>query len=98
MGHRLDTVTNGGEAIDAASDQDYDVILMDLQMPKVDGLEATKRLRNGHASAKSPYIIALTASVTESDRNSCLAAGMDAFLSKPVKQEDLAEAINRARA
>jgi signal transduction histidine kinase/CheY-like chemotaxis protein/ligand-binding sensor domain-containing protein len=93
MGHEIHTASDGMEAIEAVREQTYDVILMDVQMPKMDGLEATRRLRNEELTDEQPYIVALTASVMEEDRERCQEAGMDDFLSKPVRQEDLADAL-----
>lgn len=93
MGHDTDVVTNGAQALDALREKTYDLVLMDVQMPEMDGLEATRRLRNERPPAEQPYVIALTAAVTEEDRKRCREAGMDDFLSKPVKEEDLAEAL-----
>lgn len=93
MGHDADVVTNGAEALDALQEKTYDLLLMDVQMPEMDGLEATRRIRNEWPAAEQPYVIALTAAVTEEDRKRCREAGMDDFLSKPVKREDLAEAL-----
>ena len=89
MGHEIHTVSDGVEVLDAVREQTYDVILMDVQMPEMDGLEATRRLRDEHPTEEQPYIVALTASVMEEDRSRCREAGMDAFLSKPVQKEDL---------
>ena len=96
MGHDADVVTNGVEALDALREKTYDLVLMDVQMPEVDGLEATRRIRNEWPAAEQPYVIALTAAVTEEDRKRCREAGMDDFLSKPVKKEDLADALRLA--
>ncbi len=95
MGHETDVVANGVEAIDALRDEMYDLVLMDVQMPEMDGLEATRRIRDKWPAAEQPRVIALTAAVTEEDRERCRAAGMDGFLSKPVQQEDLAEVFVR---
>jgi CheY-like chemotaxis protein len=80
----------------ATAERTYDVILMDLQMPEMDGIEATKRLRIPGTIANRPRIIAVTANVLQSDRDNCIAAGMDEFISKPMKVEDLAAALSRA--
>jgi signal transduction histidine kinase/CheY-like chemotaxis protein/ligand-binding sensor domain-containing protein len=93
MGHETQTVDNGAEAVAAVRDEAYDVVLMDVQMPEMDGLEATRRLRSEQLSHGQPYIIALTASVMKEDRRRCQEAGMDAFLSKPVRREQLVRAL-----
>lgn len=89
---------NGAEAINAmATNQDFDLILMDMQMPYIDGLEATRRLRAGQVGelGKSVPIVALTANAFAENRTQCLASGMNDFLTKPVILKDLVEAINR---
>jgi CheY-like chemotaxis protein len=84
---------NGVEALEALALRDFDVVLMDMQMPEMDGLEATRRIRA--RNGPRPWIIAMTASAMEEDRRRCLEAGMDDFLSKPVTPLDLAEALER---
>ena len=93
MGHETHTVTDGTEALAAVREQTYDVVLMDVQMPEMDGLEATRRLREEHPSGEQPYVVALTASVMEEDRKRCREAGMNAFLSKPIQRDDLADVL-----
>ena len=97
FGVRADAVANGAEALDALSTIPYDLVLMDVQMPVMDGLEATRRLRE-EESGQTPRgdrlpIIAMTASAMHSDREKCLKAGMDDFVSKPVMPQDLARAL-----
>ena len=92
MGHEAHIAVNGREALKAMEETAFDVVLMDVQMPEMDGLEATRRLHDG-ASDNPPYIIALTASVMEEDRRRCREAGMDGFLSKPVRKDELARAL-----
>jgi CheY-like chemotaxis protein len=94
MGHEIRTVSTGAEALETAREEAYDVILMDVQMPEMDGLEATRRLRAEQPPDEQPYVVALTASVMEEDRRRCRQAGMDAFLSKPVQQDELARTLN----
>ena len=93
-GCRADVAGNGLEALAALERQPYDLILMDQMMPELDGLEATRRI---HAlyGARRPYIIALTANALKGDREVCLAAGMDDYLSKPLKLEALQAALAR---
>jgi CheY-like chemotaxis protein len=98
MGHEVHTASDGAEALAAVREQAYDAILMDVQMPEMDGLEATRRLRNETLPDEQPYIVALTASVTEDDRRRCLEAGMNAFLSKPIRKDELAEALHSSPA
>lgn len=93
MGHEVDTAENGIEALEALRDQTYEVVLMDVQMPQMDGLETTRRLRSEHPTDEQPYVVALTAAVMERDRKRCREAGMDTFLSKPVQQDDLADVL-----
>lgn len=93
MGHDAEVVSNGLQALDALREKTYDLVLMDVQMPEMDGVEVTRRIRNEWPAAEQPYIIALTAAVTKEDRKRCREAGMDDFLSKPIKREDLAEAL-----
>lgn len=94
LGYRADTVANGQETIDALAHIAYDVILMDVQMPEMDGLEATRHIRANHQT--EPYIIALTANVQAEDRQQCLDAGMNAYISKPIQQEALKRALEEA--
>ncbi len=94
FGYRADVAGNGAEAIAALDRQPYDVVLMDVQMPVVDGCEATRRIRRRWGP--SPWIIAMTANVLSGDREQCLDAGMDDYLSKPVRPEELAAALRRA--
>jgi PAS domain S-box-containing protein len=96
LGYRADVAANGLEVLKATSERIYDVILMDLQMPEMDGIEATRRLRIPGTIANRPRIIAVTANVLQSDRDSCSAAGMDEFIPKPMKTEDLTAALMRA--
>jgi CheY-like chemotaxis protein len=96
MGHETHTVTDGREALAAVREQTYDVVLMDVQMPEMDGLEATRRLREEHPPGEQPHVVALTASVMKEDRKRCREAGMEAFLSKPIQRDDLADILEAA--
>ncbi|HYP44051.1 MAG TPA: response regulator [Propionibacteriaceae bacterium] len=94
LGHRVDTVVNGADAVEAATSRPYDVILMDVQMPRMDGLEATRRIRGQLPDPTQPCIIAMTANALSQDRDACLAAGMQSYLSKPVRLEELEAVLN----
>jgi CheY-like chemotaxis protein len=93
LGYRADIVGNGAEAVRAFRQRDYDVVLMDVQMPELSGLEATRELRATLPAARQPWIIAMTANVMEGDREACLAAGMNDYVSKPVRTAELERAL-----
>ena len=95
LGYRPDLVANGEEAVDAVRRVDYDVVFMDLQMPELDGVGATQQILAEHALDKRPRIVALTANAYDGDRDACLAAGMDDYVSKPLKTEALEAALLR---
>ena len=98
MGYRADVAGNGLEAIQAVERQPYDVILMDVQMPEMDGLEATRQICARWAAGSSgPRIIAMTANAMQGDREMCLEAGMDDYLSKPIRVEELVAALGSCR-
>ncbi len=92
LGYTADTACDGREVLAAVRRESYDVILMDVQMPGIDGLEATRALRR--EPIRQPWVIALTAHVSESDRFECRAAGMDDYLTKPLRADLLAAALN----
>ena len=97
LGHRADIAANGLEVLQALARQDYDIILMDVQMPEMDGLEATRKIKAGLvAGHPNPWVIAVTANAMEGDREACLQAGMDDYLGKPIKASELAAVITRA--
>ncbi len=96
LGQQADVVENGREALEALEREPYDVVLMDVQMPELDGLEATRRIRD-RFGPDGPTIIAMTANAMEGDREKCLAAGMDDYLSKPIRPDDLERALARCR-
>jgi CheY-like chemotaxis protein len=90
LGYRADHVSTGQDALDVLDQRRYDVVLMDVHMPKLDGIETTRAIHRKFAQDVRPYIIALTASAGSTDRASCLAAGMDEYLTKPIDVVDLA--------
>ena len=93
LGYEADVAGNGLEATEAAATKTYDVILMDVQMPKMDGLEATRRIRAGDGPGRGVRIVAMTANALAGDREMCLAAGMDDYVSKPIRPAELAAAL-----
>jgi CheY-like chemotaxis protein/nitrogen-specific signal transduction histidine kinase len=97
IGYQADIAMNGLEVLDLLRDRTYDVILMDLQMPKMDGLEATRRILSEFPEHRCPTIIAMTANALEADKQDCLAAGMHDYVTKPVKIEQLAHALNQCQ-
>ena len=96
LGYRADVAGSGIEAVEALHQRRYDVILMDVQMPDMDGVEATRRIRAGTKDSEQPYIIAVTANVLYEDRQSYLEAGMNAFLGKPYTMDALDSALREA--
>ena len=97
LGLPLDIVADGLEAVEAVSKATYDLVLMDIQMPGMDGLEATRLIRAGHCGTNHPKlpIIAMTANVMQKDREKCLEAGMDDFIPKPITSASLALVLER---
>jgi len=93
MGYRADVAGNGLEAIEALRRQPYDVVLMDIQMPEMDGLEASCTICREWPREHRPRIVAMTANVMSEDREACSAAGMDGFIGKPIRVEELADAL-----
>jgi CheY-like chemotaxis protein/HPt (histidine-containing phosphotransfer) domain-containing protein len=102
LGYRPDVAANGVEAVDALGrqppDRPYNVVLMDVQMPVMDGLEATRRIRQERPPATQPYIVAMTANALAEEQAACRTAGMDDFVGKPIRVEFLVEALQRAAA
>jgi PAS domain S-box-containing protein len=94
LGIRADVAANGLEVLQALERQPYDIVLMDLQMPEMDGFEATAAIRDRQPEDR-PYIIALTAHCLEGDRERCLSAGMDDYIAKPMRTEELTKALCR---
>lgn len=97
LGYNADVVNNGQEAVDAVLENNYDVVLMDLHMPEMDGLEATVQIRTLRKRSRRPYIIALTAAAMQEDEEKCMDAGMDDFITKPVRIPDLISVLERYR-
>lgn len=95
LGYRADAVANGIEALHALERQPYDLVLMDVKMPELDGLDATRQIRQRLPPEKQPKIIAITAYATEGDRERCIEAGMDGYIPKPVRLSDLKEALSK---
>jgi PAS domain S-box-containing protein len=96
-GHKVTVASNGKEALAMMARRTYDLVLMDVQMPEMDGLEATRRLRDGELNGGTmsrQTVVAMTALVMEGDRERCLAAGMDGYLSKPIRQQELDLVLN----
>jgi CheY-like chemotaxis protein len=101
LGHRPTVATNGDAAFDAwlsarEAGDPYAIVLMDVHMPGSDGIEATRRIRDAEAGGPRTPIVALTANAFEEDRDACIAAGMDGFLTKPLDRERLAAALATA--
>ncbi len=96
MGYRADVAANGLEVIEALERQTYDVVLMDVQMPELDGLEASRQINRRWPRGQRPRIIATTANAMQGDREMCLAAGMDDYLTKPIRVDELSGALSRA--
>ncbi len=95
LGYRAATATNGLEAISALEQQPFDLIFMDLQMPEMDGFEASRKIRQVFSKTRQPKIVALTANALQGDRELCLAAGMDDYVTKPVKIHEIAGVIRK---
>jgi len=95
MGYRADVASNGIEAVESIERQTYDVILMDVQMPDMDGLDATRSIRKLEQITQ-PHIIAMTANAMEGDREMCIVAGMNDYVSKPIRVNELIEALLKA--
>jgi len=93
MGYRADLASNGIEAVESVERQPYDAVLMDVQMPEMDGLEASRQITRRWAPGQRPRIIAMTANAMQGDRELCLQAGMDDYLTKPIRVEKLIEAL-----
>ena len=88
---------NGKEAVEKAQEQEFDLILMDISMPEMDGYEATKSIRNGEAGDvyQKLYIVAMTANAMKGDREKCLDSGMDEYIAKPISYDKVAEMLDK---
>ncbi|MBL8340185.1 MAG: response regulator [Rubrivivax sp.] len=95
LGYRADLAGNGIEAIQSIERQPYDLVLMDVQMPEMDGLEASRRITARWAAQERPRIVAMTANAMQGDRDACLAAGMDDYLAKPIRVDELVRALQQ---
>ena len=98
LGYRADVAADGNEVLEALNRQAYDIVIMDIQMPELDGIQASRQILARWPDPRDrPWIIALTANAMLGDREACIAAGMDDYISKPIKTEELAAALARAR-
>ena len=97
IGYRADIAVDGLEVLEALKRQPYDVILMDGQMPEMDGEQATLEIRKRWPTAKQPRIIAMTANVLKGERERYLAMGMDDYITKPIRIEDLVRVLNQSQ-
>jgi len=98
MGYRADLASNGIEAVESVQRQAYDVVLMDVQMPELDGLDATRQICTLMPPGERPRIVAMTANAMQGDQEMCIAAGMDDYLTKPIRVDRLVEALNNVPA
>jgi GAF domain-containing protein/DNA-binding response OmpR family regulator len=98
MGYRADLASNGLEAVESVRRQTYDLVLMDVQMPELDGLDATRQIRAALPPHARPRIVAMTANAMQGDREMCYEAGMDDYLTKPIRVDRLVEALSHATA
>jgi two-component system sensor histidine kinase/response regulator len=96
LGYRADVVSNGEEVLDALEQADYDLILMDVEMPEMDGLSATQAIRTKYPHSQRPWIVAVTAYSMLGDRERCLEKGMNDYISKPIRIKELEDALNQA--
>lgn len=94
FGYQTDVAVNGNEAINLLSNQKYDLIFMDVQMPIMDGVTATKIIRENSLSATKPWIVALTAGALPEDYQACIDAGMNDYISKPIDIKEIARSLS----
>ena len=95
LGYQTDVAGNGQEAVESVMQVPYDLVLMDCQMPVMDGFEATKLIREREGTSRHTHIIAVTANAMEGDRDRCIAAGMDDYLAKPFRAGDLRRVLGK---
>ena len=95
LGYKPEIANDGEQAVEMFKVKPYDVVLMDMQMPVMDGIEATQTIRN-NLQLKQPQIIAMTANASAEDREKCLNAGMNDYISKPVKLDELMNLLKKA--
>jgi len=95
MGYRADAVANGLEAVHAMRERNYHLLFMDVQMPEMDGLEATRQIRAIISAERQPVIVALTANAMQGDRERCIESGMNDYITKPVKIDEIQAVISR---
>ena len=95
IGYRADVAANGVEALEALERQPYDAVLMDVEMPEMDGLEATRRIHQRWPKDRRPHIVAVTANALQGERELCIQAGMDDYITKPIHIEELSGALTR---
>jgi signal transduction histidine kinase/HPt (histidine-containing phosphotransfer) domain-containing protein/BarA-like signal transduction histidine kinase len=95
LGYQADTATNGREVLDALNQKEYDILFLDVQMPELDGLEVARAIHQRLPREKRPRLIAITGAAFASDREKCLAAGMDDYISKPIRLQDIQNALER---
>jgi PAS domain S-box-containing protein len=96
LGYRAEVASNGFETLEALARQPFDLVLMDVQMPELDGLETTRRIRTRWPGTQGPIVIAMTANAMRGDRERCLNAGMDGYIAKPIDREELRSALRAA--
>ena len=98
QGHRVASAANGRIALDMLRAEAFDLLLLDMEMPEMDGMEASRRITARWQPGKRPRIVAMTANAMQGDREECLAAGMDDYITKPIRVDQLVEALNNATA